>query len=261
MTVTDSELALHAAHAYLEGDLRTAGSLDDADGRELARVDDTQSGVQAIALERRRDHAIVVAYAGTSSGEPVDLLADLGIGAAELRYLVIDVACHLAPPRRGARSKRGDACPHAHAEAERARAAGVPPTKALEAQLAVSRAFLDRVLTMTDLAGRPITIASITVTGHSLGGFLAQIIAAERGARGVTFNAPGAQHHAPSLHGAIVRNLARRHDVVGTFGVHLGTTELVDDVSRKPARGDHTPFVVRNHSIAAFHAWLVAAGR
>lgn len=261
---TDTELSGRASDAYLEGDLAKAGSLDDADYRELARVDDKKSGVQAIALERRRDHAVVVAYAGTDVSEPADVLADLGLVAGEIRYLVDDSLCAVRHPLAKARARAAPPCAGAaHERADRLRAAGprVPKaTRAMDDQLAVSRRFLDEVLATKNLDGRTITVADVTVTGHSLGGFIAQIVAAEHGARGVTFNGPGAQHYAPALHSLVVRNLVRRHDVVGNFGVHIGTTEYWDDVPLKAGKGESKLYIARNHSIAAFHASLEQAG-
>ena len=70
----------------------------------------------------------------------------------------------------------------------------------------------------------------VYVTGHSLGGFLAQLVAAKEGVPAVTFNAPGAEEYATkrklalkSL--ALIRNIYRANDIVGSFATHLGLSE------------------------------------
>jgi hypothetical protein len=82
---------------------------------------------------------------------------------------------------------------------------------------------------------------TLYVTGHSLGGFLAQTVAASQGCAGVTFNAPGAAEylaaaHLPVRHEPVpVRNLYRSHDVVGSYMTHLGDREPMVDFYMVPA--------------------------
>ena len=87
----DSELSTLADAAYL-GDTKASSSVY----RELKRISHKKTGVQALALERKSDNAIVVAYAGTDPSDLKDLLADLGIGAKEAEHLIIAGAAGLA---------------------------------------------------------------------------------------------------------------------------------------------------------------------
>ncbi|SEM95668.1 Protein of unknown function [Luteibacter sp. UNCMF331Sha3.1] len=69
---------------------------------------------------------------------------------------------------------------------------------------------------------------NISVTGHSLGGTLAQLNAAKFGLDGHTFNAYGAQNLAPDLHegrGRIV-NHCRAGDPVCAAADHIGTVKV-----------------------------------
>ena len=95
------------------------------------------------------------------------------------------------------------------------------------------------------------------VTGHSLGGFLAQLVCARnRSLTGITFNAPGAAQFLtePSHHSEIY-NYIREHDVVGTLGIHIGATRQLKDVPTanlgswlNPFEGI-SQFCENNHSI------------
>jgi hypothetical protein len=100
---------------------------------------------------------------------------------------------------------------------------------------------------------------TFTVTGHSLGGFLAQIVSATQGCHSVTFNSPGADDYintyitdhnaglswwqknrgkAMQRHDNPVydhRNFVRDHDVVAGFGKHFGTKIYLGDFFEVPA--------------------------
>jgi hypothetical protein len=61
------------------------------------------------------------------------------------------------------------------------------------------------------------------LVGHSLGGFLAQIVSVRRRVPAVTFNAPGAfSERLPKRDAYRVDNHVRDKDIVGTFGPHVG---------------------------------------
>jgi hypothetical protein len=108
--------------------------------------------------------------------------------------------------------------------------AGIKINAATENQLKVARAFLDDVLKMKTLKGKQITIGDIVIVGHSLGGFITQVVAAERNARAYTINAPGAAHYNKALKSTKTRNLTRHNDVVGRLGKHVGGTQFWKDV-------------------------------
>lgn len=63
--------------------------------------------------------------------------------------------------------------------------------------------------------------ANITLTGHSLGGALTQLVAAETGAYAVTFNAPGMAEQANISTGNII-NYVNLNDFIGCYGEHVG---------------------------------------
>ena len=71
------------------------------------------------------------------------------------------------------------------------------------------------------------TSVPVTVTGHSLGGALAQMTAAEYGLRGETFNAYGAAglHRTPAGGDQVV-NHVRATDMVSAAGRHFGSVRV-----------------------------------
>jgi Ca2+-binding RTX toxin-like protein len=74
----------------------------------------------------------------------------------------------------------------------------------------------------------------ITLTGHSLGGSIAQYVTAQTGAPAVTFAAPGIGHMSDFSFGpegtADVRNLVTSADPVSVFGRHIGTVETTREL-------------------------------
>jgi hypothetical protein len=98
----------------------------------------------------------------------------------------------------------------------------------LKAQIAQARAFTDRVL-----AQNP--DSKVVITGHSLGGALAQIEAARTGHRGETFNAPGMAGVIAELNPggrtdfSNITNHRREGDLVSKVGVAAGNTVVYSD--------------------------------
>ena len=121
-----------------------------------------------------------------------------------------------------------------------------------EKQLAVSRSFMTRVMAMKDSKGRPLLKQRVTLVGHSLGGFIAQVLAAEQAVPAVTFNAPGAANYSPKLRSNQIRNVSRKNDVVGTLGKHIGTSVWVADLKFNPENDLVNPagYLIINHNIA-----------
>ncbi|WP_155393549.1 hypothetical protein [Xanthomonas albilineans] len=94
---------------------------------------------------------------------------------------------------------------------------------AVNPQKAAADAFTAQMLAKA--AARGIPKDHVTVAGHSLGGALAQIEAAEFGLRGATFNAYGAvslRHHVPEG-GTAVTNYVLAGDPVSAASRHYGT--------------------------------------
>jgi len=92
----------------------------------------------------------------------------------------------------------------------------------------ISKALIKAGLKADPRANNPGGYA-IYLTGHSLGGFLAQVVGATQGANTVTFAAPGAQEYLAACHlrtrnlePFTVRQIFRENDLVGSFGTHVG---------------------------------------
>ena len=105
--------------------------------------------------------------------------------------------------------------------------------------------------------------ARVMVTGHSLGGFIAQIIAAENGLRAVTFNALGARNYKKSKENKGIRNIVRKNDIVGRFGKHLGREIVYGNVNfsiKKDLCKGGAPYLLRNHGIGDFIVTLRRRG-
>ena len=120
-----------------------------------------------------------------------------------------------------------------------------------EKQLKISREFMKRVMAMKDRKGRKLSKKRITLVGHSLGGFIAQVLAAEQKVPAVTFNAPGAAHYNSKFKSSLIRNVSRKSDVVGTMGKHIGKSVWVKNLAFKPKKDIVNPAgcLVNNHNI------------
>lgn len=121
-----------------------------------------------------------------------------------------------------------------------------------EKQLGVSRGFMKRVMAMKDKKGRTLSKRRVTLVGHSLGGFIAQVLAAEQAVPAVTFNAPGAANYNSKLRSSRIRNISRKSDVVGTIGKHIGKSVWVANLKFNPKKDIVNPagYLVNNHNIA-----------
>ena len=94
----------------------------------------------------------------------------------------------------------------------------------LNQQKGAALSLVERALTLASENGN---VPSVTVTGHSLGGALAQITAAWFGLFGETFNAYGAAAQIERVQaGARVINHSRVTDIVGTAALHFGELKL-----------------------------------
>lgn len=99
-------------------------------------------------------------------------------------------------------------------------------------------------------------VPPITVTGHSLGGTISEIIASDMHWRGATFNAYGATELGYDVpkDGAQVANYVRATDDISAFGAHYGKVVVLAtqaDIERLSSEGYNdkvTPDSVRNPS-------------
>ncbi len=81
--------------------------------------------------------------------------------------------------------------------------------------------FYDKIVGLTDIINEHTTI---TLTGHSLGGALAQLVAVEKNATAVTFNAPGMAIQAETSVANVI-NYVNLNDPIGNYGEHVGKTQ------------------------------------
>ena len=73
--------------------------------------------------------------------------------------------------------------------------------------------------------------SNVTITGHSLGGGLAQLVAANYGKTAYTFNAPGMLPYINSNDNwDKITNYVIMNDYVGNFGDHFGNTYYIEPV-------------------------------
>ena len=84
--------------------------------------------------------------------------------------------------------------------------------------------FYNEILKMNNVS----LVANITLTGHSLGGGLAQLVAAKTGVSAITFNAPGMKYALSKIdcnqEGSYsnIKNYITMNDYVGNFREHIG---------------------------------------
>jgi hypothetical protein len=116
--------------------------------------------------------------------------------------------------------------------------------------------------------------SSVVVAGHSLGGYLGQIVGAANQVTTRTFNAPGVPDSELQRYGINPRssldvvNIVRASDPVGNFGSHLGSTVTVPDcekmnspeVSPRPSEESGFCGLLGNHGIATLSSDLPSIG-
>lgn len=238
--ITTEQYAQLAELAYYpSGDPNMSNALTPAGFTRLLVSNGSSSGFGAEAFQETATQAIVVSYRGTNSIE--DALADLGIGTDDIG----SAERAAANQAEGALEKLD---PKATAFINKAPSIVLKPNAVLLTQLKQAGQFFATIA--AKYPGK-----TITITGHSLGGYLGQIVASNTGSYAVLFNAPGA---VDMTHGANknMMNYIRQHDVVGTLGTHLGALALYPDVKIDLKSAD--PYVLRNHSIVNIREDLAA---
>ena len=203
----------------------------------IAQKKDPTSGFQGVALLDGSGRSVVIAFAGTQTSDFNDILADVGISKAEMGQVEIMLAKIIASKLPQMTAKLAAELAQSNHKLK-----PVAPNAKLLAQLDTANKFFDEVA----LTHRG---KNIVITGHSLGGYLAQSVASRTGVQAVTFNAPGASALKKGENTNIT-NYMREHDVVGMFGSHIGPVIKFPDVH--PNLDPRDRYVIRNHSIQQF---------
>ncbi|MDP3533111.1 MAG: hypothetical protein Q8S31_07485 [Alphaproteobacteria bacterium] len=106
--------------------------------------------------------------------------------------------------------------------------------------------------TLKKLDDAKIKHKSVLVTGHSLGGMMAQIVGHKTGAETHTFNAPGAlikgYFDKPGYTNNII-NHVRSTDLIGNYGAHIGQ---VAHYNQSAKDGSFLKYPLNQHSVTYF---------
>ncbi len=134
---------------------------------------------------------------------------------------------------------------------------GPKPTRKLNQQVKAAFSILDKVTKKKKRNGKYVRVSEIQVTGHSLGGFLTQVVTVKRKVRrGIAFNPPGARSYLKvGSKKSNLTNHSRKHDIVGRFGKHVGKHYLYRDVKFKWKKIKKR-YLMRNHGIDEFRKEL-----
>ena len=243
-----------------------------------------ETGMRVSAFKLQGTNNIVIAYRGTDPNNNANLLIDLGIAASVLESS--DANSHFVAQ-------------HAQVWLEKhwsgllkllnnnAEILRYLPTNALIGALSYwgydietakkyKRLGIKHALETFEQIKKENPGCTYYITGHSLGGFYAQIVAYHYGYTAYTFNAPGAYQTYRQVYPAwarrlwwirskkLITNYIREHDLVGTFGTHLGKTTIIPNVDKAPETNpiswgyndtlsfvcDLTEYARKNHSMA-----------
>lgn len=255
-----SDLAHISKAGYLEAEMN---AMVPGGYRIIKKASNGKTGFQALAVEGPSQ--VVIAFAGTKFDDPRDLLADLGISKAIIKEVVKGLLTRfkmyllngllrfgklvagtwkrlnsawqlISRPFKKALSRM---------QGYRIRNTG---NQAIADQVREAKAFTAQVLASLTGASKG---KKVLITGHSLGGFLAQVVGAWKKFETHTFNAPGAAGYEGAPRFGKVTNHVRSFDIVGRFGRHVGQVVKYPDTPMMWSRIKER-FLNRNHSIVAF---------
>ncbi|WP_323374185.1 lipase family protein [Frateuria hangzhouensis] len=223
MTLGSADYALLDQDSYRSRSLHELVHMGDFDYTIAGYADNPRTGFQATAYEHINpdgSHELVLAYRGTETGE--------GRRVDEGLDVCVDAGMVMA---------------------------------GLNAQTPDAMAFTKRVLAKAKLeAERGHYELNVTVTGHSLGGTLAQMMAYEYGLRGETFNAYGAAGLMPAIPegGHQVINHVRATDVVSAASPHFGEVRIYATAQDVDAlgRAGYTDIPLLNMLPSTHAPWL-----
>ena len=252
-----------------------------------------ETGMRVCAFKLTGTNNIIVAYRGTDLNNSANLLIDLGIAASILDSSDAN-SYFVAEHAQSWLEKHASGLLHFmnnHKEFVRY----LPTNAALTLlnycgydletakkykRLGIAHAFAAFAQIKKENPG-----CTFYITGHSLGGFYAQMVAYHHGLTAYTFNAPGAYQTYRQLYPEwtralwwirskkLITNYVREHDLVGTFGTHLGQIKIIPNVQNGPKNNqilpgyndtlwliyDLTEYARRNHSMAQVVEHLVSA--
>ncbi len=231
---------------------------------------DKASGFRGAIFRNGTASETVIVFAGTEFGkDPKDILADIGIVVGEVNDVVEKIVMLLAEKAKGVFS---DVEPKRVERIQQKLQITKP--REIDGQLQFARKLAREA--RQSPGGRTSTLF---VVGHSLGGFLAQLVGFESRLPTITFNAPGAANYEGaggmaarrdeiataalegvsdgllSLEDELVGNHIRAHDLVGMFGDHIGPKVEYPDIEKSWG----LDFLLENHSIDAFINFLEKA--
>ncbi len=254
ISVLDSARLSCEAHKYGRDDFKIPEGYTVLLGHARPR-----GGFQGVAFEKTQTGEVVVAFSGTNFADPEDLLADLGIGISDTGALkrAIKILLHLEDQLVGGESEKEMMAVIKVAMNKMI----FSPSENVRLQIDDARKFFKDVTSLMSqrkrfaLLHRDFEDAGkeppIVLTGHSLGGFLAQILASENDLSAHTFNAPGAAGMMNALGSPKIVNHVRRFDLAGIYGKHVG--RVLNYPSSKISVSNYfMTFFIRNHVMSQF---------
>ena len=202
-----------------------------------------KSGVDASVFIHKKTDAVALAFAGTQPSDPRDVLADLGLAKKEINaalgHLLEKMVDGAKMPKLAKKGFKATIKKiykikktAKKSTANKILNKGPKPSKKLRRQIDAALAIVDKVAKLKKKNGQMIKLSEIQVVGHSLGGYLTQIVTVQKKVkRGIAFNPPGAGGYLKNA--GKPKNLtiySRKSDIVGRFGKHVGRMYLYKDV-------------------------------
>lgn len=251
---------------------------------KISSIKDEESGFQALSCIDKRTGKMVVSFTGTQPFDGMgDLIADLGIVESGLNNLkklilkknrfedkIIKIADKIAQLEKDGKSIKAawfkskrklfelylkrisrKIGKERKAEVKNLEKSRGSTNIILDRQVKLARKFLKSSTEKYNQIKPNNKESNIVLTGHSLGGFLAQIVGTETGHTTYTFNAPGAEGYLPKLkESKNIFNYIRESDIVGNFGNHIGEVNIIKDLNSKNKLSPD--FLYKNHDIEGF---------
>jgi hypothetical protein len=254
LTLDTLALSCHTASRYHETNFKL-----DPQFQILSSFRDPKTGFQAVALEHLSTKKVLFCIGGTQGGkDPFDILADLGIFHIYLKQLkdktiVLYQAIkdHIASSDNGEDLRHKEAEWYSMLELIRTKTI-VRNNNYLHRQVKQAQEFIKSIFEKYEQKhNKSLNLNNMIITGHSLGGFIAQVLGTEYDCIVHTFNAPGAWNFSNSGNHLRIFNHLRKHDCVGRFGWHVGRSIIYPNL--KMTLSSLPPvYLGKNHNILLF---------